>query len=1125
MRLSKLASIISAVGFVVAEQVSALGLGEIKLNSSLNEPLNAEIRLLQVRDLTEEEILVGLASNADFERVGVDKTFFLTGMKFSVDLEAPGGPVVHITTNSPVREPFLNFLIESQWPSGRILREYTLLMDLPVFSAQSESTVSAPATTTPVQTDTAPASSAPVTRPRAPTPTAPSSVPASYSGDTYGPVQASDTLWNIALKVRPGSQYTVQQTMIAIQRLNPEAFINNNINLLRKGQVLRVPTSEQISELSRTQAINEVAFQNDRWSQGASSGPTLVSDTRKSSATGPQSTGGRVTVGVGDDSSTSVSPGSGRGSDSQSSAALENDLAIAMEQLDTANRENTELKGRIADLEEQIDTMERLVEVSNEQLRALQLAAEQSAQDEDTDVTAEPAESSTPEAEMADASSAASEETPAEAAVEAPAGTTDDAAEAPTTEEATPPPAKPAPATKPDARTVVVSTPPEPSLVDKIMDNIVLVAAVLVAVLLAIFVLVKKLLGKKDEEEEGFDPFEEASDEDETLDIDGESFDGDFDTEMEPFESDIETPTEKLAEEEEDLSNLVPEEVIAEADIYIAYGKYDQAEQMLKRALRADPANTDARVKLLEVYAESGELEKFDENFQEVHASGNSGAIGRGAVLRSQFADAAPFAVAAGVAAAGSVAQKPVEELDFDAMAAELDDDEETISIDNSAPVNDFSALDEDSSTSGEFDDFDFDLDPEFESEETTAEPEDGGLGDEISLDMDFEDMLNAESDAIDDAGEDVGSAAATDSKFDFDFDDMSDSTAGELELESDSLSLGDDDDIALSFDLGSETETAEAAEDELDLSDDLGLDDFNLDLSSEESSEDELLSIPDEEPETLDLDGDFSLDFDEPEAPAVSLQEESVSSNSKAKGDELSDMDDLSLEGDELSESMFDDIDSDLDFAALGLDDDLGDDSVNLDSDFDFAIEGQEPSDDALSEGDLITPQKSYDNTPEEEVSFDSGSSLMDSDDSDGDLQDLGDDLNFDTALDLDALDDEMDALAGEVELNDTDSFMGGDELDDSLSSDAMFDEVLASSEQNFADFDDEDSLSDGDLDDGMDFLADTDESDTKLDLARAYIDMGDGEGARDILNEVLQEGSDQQKSEAKTLLDKIPS
>ena len=116
----------------------ALGLGDIELNSNLNEPLDARIELLEPSDLSANEILPTLASRLAFEQAGVERDFFLSNIRFDVQPAANGGLVIQLSTSQAVREPFLNFLVEVNWPGGRLLKEYTLLLDPPLFDTEAE---------------------------------------------------------------------------------------------------------------------------------------------------------------------------------------------------------------------------------------------------------------------------------------------------------------------------------------------------------------------------------------------------------------------------------------------------------------------------------------------------------------------------------------------------------------------------------------------------------------------------------------------------------------------------------------------------------------------------------------------------------------------------------------------------------------------------------------------------------------------------------------------------------------------------------------------------------------------------------------------------------------------------
>ena len=206
----------------------ALGLGEIKLKSGLNQPLHAEITLLSVRNESNDQLRAQLGSNDEFDRTGIERVYFLTKIRFQTITKPNGQQVLKLTTKEPVKEPFLNFLVNLEWPNGKLLREYTLLLDPPVFEDAPRTTI-APVVreSQPTATQSEPAQRKTVTRP--------AQAQAQWQGEVYGPTSSSDTLWGIALKVRPSRSVTVQQAMITIFEANPEAFMRGNINNLKRG--------------------------------------------------------------------------------------------------------------------------------------------------------------------------------------------------------------------------------------------------------------------------------------------------------------------------------------------------------------------------------------------------------------------------------------------------------------------------------------------------------------------------------------------------------------------------------------------------------------------------------------------------------------------------------------------------------------------------------------------------------------------------------------------------------------------------------------------------------------------------------------------------------------------------
>ncbi|MNQ34343.1 hypothetical protein D3C85_477950 [compost metagenome] len=210
--------------------VPALGLGEITLHSALNQPLEAEIELLQVADLTSSDLLVRLASAEVFSRSGVDRLFFLNDLRFTPLLRG-GNSVIRVVSSQPVREPYLNFIVEVARPNGQLLREYTLLLDPPGSSAY-RSVAAVP--------EVRAASARP---PASATPAAPRVMPVAEAGARYR-VVSGDSLWKIAAGLRTaGSQASQQALMGDIHALNPQAFSGGDIDSLRAGVDLLLPDS------------------------------------------------------------------------------------------------------------------------------------------------------------------------------------------------------------------------------------------------------------------------------------------------------------------------------------------------------------------------------------------------------------------------------------------------------------------------------------------------------------------------------------------------------------------------------------------------------------------------------------------------------------------------------------------------------------------------------------------------------------------------------------------------------------------------------------------------------------------------------------------------------------------
>ena len=359
MKRTLLSTLVITSTLGLSANVFALGMGELELKSTLNQPLQAEIELTNIDDLTEWEIKPSLASDGDFDRAGVEKVFFLS----DIDFEIKGNRIV-LTSDKSVTEPFLNFLVQVNWQSGRVLREYTLLLDPPVFDEtiqplaaqqQSQRVETQAVATTPVtptnswQTDAA--------------------APGTYT------VQKDDTLWEIAINTRPSRKVSPQQMMLAIQDSNPGAFINGNINRLKTHKILRIPTQQQMAARNDSQAVNEVMRQN-RELKTAGAQIDATANAGQTNKAEQLSDGGELKL---LSKTNQVADSAGASGDIESGVAgngrqegIQNDLAIALESLDTSKLENNDLRERLASLEEQIATLQRLVSLKDDQLASIQ---------------------------------------------------------------------------------------------------------------------------------------------------------------------------------------------------------------------------------------------------------------------------------------------------------------------------------------------------------------------------------------------------------------------------------------------------------------------------------------------------------------------------------------------------------------------------------------------------------------------------------------------------------------------------------------------------------------------------------------------------------------------------------
>lgn len=597
----KLTAAIFTVSTLTSGLVNALGLGEATVKSALNQPLNAEIELLSVDDLTEREIITALASREEFLRSSVERTYFLSDLRFKVEKSPSGKSVIRITSARPVREPFLNFLVEVTWPTGRLLREYALLIDPPTFNEEGP----APVAQAPVAsgTQTAPAQASGTTTRVPATPVSGSRTPVSE----YGPTDRNDTLWSIAMQTRPDSSVSPQQMMIAIQRMNPDAFMDGNINRLKAGQVLRIPSADEARGTPAREAIAAVSDQNRQFAEanrpaGLDARP---GDTGAPVASRPTARRDELRIVV--DTQTEQERPSAAVSGAAAGGAGDARAAVAMEQLDKSEREKAELQGRVEDLEDQLETLQRLLALKDDQLAALQAQTDDAAMPEmpegmsgtmesggempSTDMTEDMTEAPAPDVVAPEVAgqtpeiSAPGESVEPEMPAEAPAPVA--GSDSGFVEE------------KPTIKTPEIrqEAPKEESWVEVLKNNTayqIALGAGGVVLLLILWMLSRNAARRENEylEKQG------AVDRDDGGDdlVTGLAFGDD--------EDDGETRAVASSPDDEG-------DPIAEAEVYITYQRWDQAAKVLQEALEKDPDNQQARLKLLEVAGENKDKALF----------------------------------------------------------------------------------------------------------------------------------------------------------------------------------------------------------------------------------------------------------------------------------------------------------------------------------------------------------------------------------------------------------------------------------------------------------------------------------------------------------------------------------
>ncbi len=404
----KLTLLALVIGLTIVSQTSfSLGMSKIQVYTALDEPLRSSIELLTSADEELVDLEVKLASSEDYQKVGLDKSFVPSNILVELDKENPH--LINVTSNGPVSEPIVSILLDVNWKNGRILREFTVLLDPPsyenanyqaqvnnvVVEPLQNDVIEEPIAEEPVLVESvSEVESEPVVEGSEQSITytnedfeqyedneteVANSVQTDYSSnasEVY--VEAGDTLWRIANENKV-ADLSAQQMMMAIYNSNPSAFIDNNINKLIKGSRLNMPTADEAKSIGFSDALAQVESHHQSWTPEQASYNTYQTETDVAPAVEDSPSG--LDYGV------QLSGGDSEGSDTGQSNSDQGsaDTAIALEEdLYNKDAENSELKERITELEDIVEQQQDVLDISDDGLANLesQLAA---AADETTD--------------------------------------------------------------------------------------------------------------------------------------------------------------------------------------------------------------------------------------------------------------------------------------------------------------------------------------------------------------------------------------------------------------------------------------------------------------------------------------------------------------------------------------------------------------------------------------------------------------------------------------------------------------------------------------------------------------------------------------------------------------------
>lgn len=679
---------VTALGLLLVQPAAyAAGFGQLRVQSSLGQPLQAEIDISGVAPEEAESLVIKLASPAAYARAGLTYLPAVGSVRVNVERRPNGSYVAYVRSNQPISEPFVDILVDMAWSSGKVTRAYTFLLDpagskpspqsfAPTTVVQAATPDASPAENTaapaPLAAPTPVPSAAPIAgananagaepaqprqrpqrRAQQPAPAAAATTDGAVAGNYT--VQRGDTLSSIAGEATQGAEsVSLDQMLLALYRNNPNAFIGGNINRIKSGAVLKVPTTEQAQSVSPREARREVVARTQGFDSYRARLAAAAAAKSVESGTGREQSGA-VTARVQEQAAPAAGPRDElklskgeQGAQAKANAQAEANVAN--------ERKLKEAESKLAQLEKNVTDMQRLMELKNAEISKLAQAndaARSSAAAAATSAantapapapTVVPAEPVKADAAPTSATSPTSPTSPtstapvagtttvatttpaagAAAASDAAAPAVTAAASAPQAAAAASGPAaaaaRPAkPAVRPPA-----PLPPEKSFLDDLLENpMLLPGAGLLIALLGGYAIYRRRQKQKASEGHGFG--DSILSQESTVMAGGHSLFGaaggqSVDTSQHSvFGADF-----RIGSNSPEATEVDP---IAEAEVYIAYGRDVQAEEILREALQQNPERQAIRLKLMEIYSTRQDVEGFRVIAEEMFAqTGGQGA-------------------------------------------------------------------------------------------------------------------------------------------------------------------------------------------------------------------------------------------------------------------------------------------------------------------------------------------------------------------------------------------------------------------------------------------------------------------------------------------------------------------